>query len=215
MLDMNTTPKIDAACLASYNAGFLHGRWIEATTDVDEMAAAIRAMLKTSPCPNVMRSDYESDDGDQITRDGEADEITVDGLTYRRTGAPYASAEEYAFHDHEGLGDLGEYESLAGVARRVEIIEAADSAGIPSAVLIAAMDDLNHDDDDAETFIADRYRGHYDTWAKFAEELTEETHDMDALPDWARFHIDWESMARDFQCSGEFSEYDGHFFWAH
>src|SRR6266849_3316457 len=42
-----------AACLASYNAGRLHGAWIDASTDVDEMQAAINKMLRASPYPNV------------------------------------------------------------------------------------------------------------------------------------------------------------------
>ena len=31
-----TTPKIYVACLASYNAGILHGRWIDADQDADD-----------------------------------------------------------------------------------------------------------------------------------------------------------------------------------
>ncbi|WP_159953195.1 antirestriction protein ArdA [Rhizobium sp. 18065] len=38
-----------AACLASYNNGRLHGRWIDATSDVEEMQEEITAMLKVSP----------------------------------------------------------------------------------------------------------------------------------------------------------------------
>ena len=41
-------PRIYAACLASYNAGILHGRWIE-VTDPDEMVEAVAAMLAASP----------------------------------------------------------------------------------------------------------------------------------------------------------------------
>lgn len=40
-----------AACLSSYNAGILHGQWIEATTDVEEMGEAVAAMLKASKAP--------------------------------------------------------------------------------------------------------------------------------------------------------------------
>jgi antirestriction protein len=44
-------PRFYAACLASYNAGILHGRWIDATSDADEMALEVAAMLKESPVP--------------------------------------------------------------------------------------------------------------------------------------------------------------------
>lgn len=43
-------PRIYVACLAAYNAGCLHGRWIGATTP-DEIRARVRAMLADSPEP--------------------------------------------------------------------------------------------------------------------------------------------------------------------
>lgn len=48
--DMNDeTPKIYAACLASYNAGTLHGRWIDASLGEDHIEEEIAAMLAASP----------------------------------------------------------------------------------------------------------------------------------------------------------------------
>ena len=38
-----------AACLASYNAGRLHGAWLRLDTDPEVMGEAIQAMLKASP----------------------------------------------------------------------------------------------------------------------------------------------------------------------
>jgi antirestriction protein len=43
--------RIYVACLASYNAGILHGRWIDASADVDAMQGEIDAMLKASREP--------------------------------------------------------------------------------------------------------------------------------------------------------------------
>ena len=43
-------PRIYVACLAAYNSGILHGRWIRATTP-DEIKAEVRAMLAESPVP--------------------------------------------------------------------------------------------------------------------------------------------------------------------
>ena len=45
------TGRIYVACLASYNAGILHGKWIEATADADELKARVQAMLDRSPEP--------------------------------------------------------------------------------------------------------------------------------------------------------------------
>lgn len=48
----DTAPRIYVACLASYNAGRLFGRWIDADQDADELADEIREMLAESPIPN-------------------------------------------------------------------------------------------------------------------------------------------------------------------
>lgn len=44
--------RIYAACLASYNAGRLHGAWIDVSSDAEDMQADIAAMLATSPAPD-------------------------------------------------------------------------------------------------------------------------------------------------------------------
>lgn len=43
-------PRIYVACLAAYNSGVLHGRWIEVTTP-EEITCEVRAMLAESPVP--------------------------------------------------------------------------------------------------------------------------------------------------------------------
>ena len=58
---MTDTPRIYVACLASYNAGILHGEWIDAT-DADTIREAIQEMLKRSPTPGAEEwaiHDYE------------------------------------------------------------------------------------------------------------------------------------------------------------
>ena len=56
------TARIYVADLAAYNNGILHGQWIDATKDLDELWDAINAMLKDSPIPNAEEyaiHDYE------------------------------------------------------------------------------------------------------------------------------------------------------------
>jgi len=51
-----------AACLAAYNNGRLHGHWIDASSDIEEMQKAIAKMLKESPIPGAEEwaiHDYE------------------------------------------------------------------------------------------------------------------------------------------------------------
>jgi len=45
----DTTPSIYVACLASYNNGYLHGEWIDATQDLDVVLDEINSILKSSP----------------------------------------------------------------------------------------------------------------------------------------------------------------------
>ncbi|MGQ3892006.1 antirestriction protein ArdA [Legionella sp. CNM-4043-24] len=56
------TPKIYVACLAAYNNGILHGAWIDAAQDIDEINADIQKMLADSPIENAEEyaiHDYE------------------------------------------------------------------------------------------------------------------------------------------------------------
>jgi antirestriction protein len=62
---MNTlieSPRIYVACLASYNAGILHGEWIDICDDIDQTWNEIRAILGNSPEPDAEEwtiHDYE------------------------------------------------------------------------------------------------------------------------------------------------------------
>ena len=49
---METNIKFYAADLAAYNNGTLHGVWIDATSDADDMQDAVDAMLAQSPVPD-------------------------------------------------------------------------------------------------------------------------------------------------------------------
>ena len=56
------TPQIYVACLAAYNNGILHGRWISANQDFYEIQDEIRNMLAKSPIENAEEfalHDYE------------------------------------------------------------------------------------------------------------------------------------------------------------
>ncbi len=62
-------PRIYVACLAAYNNGHLHGQWIDANQDTDDMHSEISAMLATSPIPNAEEfaiHDYDGFEGAYI-----------------------------------------------------------------------------------------------------------------------------------------------------
>lgn len=63
---MNSYIRIYVADLAAYNAGHLHGVWIDATQDVDDIQDQINAMLVASPVEGAEEyaiHDYEGFDG--------------------------------------------------------------------------------------------------------------------------------------------------------
>ncbi len=49
MTNYETTPRIYVACLASYNAGRLHGAWIDAHQEPEAITAEVWKMLASSP----------------------------------------------------------------------------------------------------------------------------------------------------------------------
>ena len=62
-------PRIYVACLAAYNNGRLHGRWIDATTP-DEIWRDVSAMLRASPEPDAEEwaiHDYEGFEGAHLS----------------------------------------------------------------------------------------------------------------------------------------------------
>ena len=151
MTTTKITPRIYVACLASYNAGKLHGAWIDATQEPEDIQADVDAMLAGS-------------------------------------SEPYA--EEWAIHDHEGLGDIGEFESFDRVSA---IGQAVDDAGCDAPALLAFLAlDYRIDPEDFE----DCYAGEWDSMEDFAYDFHEDTGDLDHP---LACYIDWKAVARDME----------------
>lgn len=77
MSDTQETPRIYAACLASYNAGSLHGEWIDAT-DADEIREGIENMLSESRQPIAEEwaiHDYENFGGLRLSEYADLDKV--------------------------------------------------------------------------------------------------------------------------------------------
>ena len=124
-------PRLYVACLAAYNNGYLHGRWIDATTP-EEVWAEVRAMLATSPIPEAEEHaihDYEGFEGCNISEYASfetacdlaefiAEHGALGAKLYRHFGddleqaraafedyaGAYASAAEFAEQLHEDTG---------------------------------------------------------------------------------------------------------------
>ncbi len=67
---MSEEIRIYVACLASYNNGRLHGVWIDALEDIDDIQDQINEMLESSPEPDAEEwavHDYEGFGGYQLS----------------------------------------------------------------------------------------------------------------------------------------------------
>jgi antirestriction protein len=63
------SPRVYVACLAAYNAGTLHGCWIDAVQDAEDIHEEVKAMLAESPEQNAEEwaiHDYEGFEGVEI-----------------------------------------------------------------------------------------------------------------------------------------------------
>ena len=155
------TPRVYVACLAAYNSGHLHGKWVDAT-DADEIREAIQEVLETSPEPG---------------------------------------AEEWAFHDYDGLHGmrLSEYEDVDDLAQLGALIEEHGEA------YAAYADHVGTDYATPDGF-QDDYRGEWDREKDFAEELFDELY-LHEVPEHIQGYIDYDAFARDLFC-GDYASVD-------
>ena len=122
-----TQPRIYVACLAAYNEGQLHGEWIDATGDIDEIQTAISEMLKKSPIPEAEEwaiHDYEGFESAELHEYSSietvvklADFIAEHGELGGKLIAHFSGDIEDA---ETALGNhAGEYKSLADYAEEL------------------------------------------------------------------------------------------------
>lgn len=119
------TPRIYVACLAAYNNGRLHGRWIDAT-DPHEVWQEVSAMLAASPEPDAEEwaiHDYENFYGCNISEYAGFDTVCelaafleelgeLGAKLYNELSEDLGQARA-AFDDY-----AGEYKSAAGDCQR-------------------------------------------------------------------------------------------------
>lgn len=204
------TMRVYVACLASYNAGRLHGAWFDLDDwqDADDLSGAVKErVMITSPYPNV-EVECIACGGDGINPN-ESDSICK---TCHGTGE-VPSAEEWAIHDHEGFpdGSVGEYTSfdkLYEIRERIE--EAEEEFGDDGQEILEAFEYCFGDNDTPISRIREAYRGKYDSGAEMEQEFAIETGQIKEDSPYF-YYIDWERVWKD-DC--DISEHNGHFFWS-
>lgn len=110
--------------------------------------------------------------------------------------SPIEDAEEWAIHDYEGFegADVSEWESFESVAAMAEFIEEHEELG--GALLAHYGGDL----DDAKTAL-ENYCGEYESLEDYARNFIEDC--GPEIPDSLAFYVDYKSMGRDWEMSGD------------
>lgn len=130
-------------------------------------------------------------------------EVNIDGKWYDLTD----------FDDYEELEAVGEVQETRGLPDGLDLESNFD----------ALQEWLSLSDDDQDVMLAyyegasvfdwseasDAYEGEYLNGAEFAEEAEADT--LDDLPDYLKYHIDWQAVW-DAELSHDYFEQDGHYF---
>jgi antirestriction protein len=128
-------------------------------------------------------------------------------------------AEEWAIHDYENFEglSLSEFEDIDKVA---EVAFLITEHGPVFASLVSYLGGTSSIDE-ARRYMEDGYRGAFDSLEDYAQELIEECYRdvLKGLPDFIRYHIDFDGIAHDMELSGDVFtlKYNGktHVFDAH
>ena len=119
--EKTSEPQIYVACLAAYNSGFLHGKWITPKADKDELLEQIEKILKSSPIPNA--EEHAIHDYDEFPNLGEypsLDDIIKVQEAIDEHGISIVNGflENWSVDDLEHIGDAyyGEYNDFSDFA---------------------------------------------------------------------------------------------------
>jgi antirestriction protein len=118
MMTTNETPRVYVACLAAYNAGRLHGEWVDAD-DADTIREGIAHVLKTSPIPGAEEwafHDFDGFGGLALGEYEDVDKVAELGAAIAEHGAAFAAyagnvGTEYADVDGFEEAYQGEHDS--------------------------------------------------------------------------------------------------------
>lgn len=174
MTTETTTPRIYVASLADYNAGILHGEWIDASQDAEDIAEEIRQMLAQSPTA--------ADEGRR------AEEFAI----HDHEGFPASVVDEFtpiAYVAAVGQVIAGHPEPdavRAWLGNDPYVIEAN-----------------NADPDELASAFDEVYLGCWASVADYAEEFAESTGMLSEIPENLRGYFDFEAFARDMELGGD------------
>ena len=175
-----SSPRVWVGCLASYNSGHLFGKWMDADDGEDTLNEQIAALLRYSPCPNVMI--------ECPTCEGLEDDCTD-----CKGAGEVPSAEEFHICDKENFGgfDVTRYSPISEVCKAAEMIEQYGAAFGAACSAFCA--------DEVEQALEERYRGEWDSAADYAADWAEQTGGLENVPEQIQWCIDWERYANNME----------------
>jgi antirestriction protein len=120
-------PRVYVASLSDYNAGILHGEWIDATQEPEDLHEAVQAMLEHSPTRNAEEFAIHDYEHFGHYRPDEYDSLEWISRVARGTvehGEAFSAWAEHCHHDPEELDKfedayLGEWGSLTEYAEEL------------------------------------------------------------------------------------------------
>jgi antirestriction protein len=123
--DRRISPKIWIASLSDYNAGHLHGGWIEADGDAEDIWAGVNEVLRTSNMPGAEEwaiFDYEGFGPARLSEYESVERVSRLGRGIDEHGEAFAAFANFLGQDEDELLDrfeesyLGRWESLTAYA---------------------------------------------------------------------------------------------------
>ena len=116
-------PQIYVACLAAYNGGFLHGKWITPEADEEKLLAQFDEVIKTSPVSGA--EEWAVHDYDEFPNLGEYPSIddiikVQEAIDEHGIAIVNGFIENWSIEDLEHIDDAfyGEYDSFTSFAQQ-------------------------------------------------------------------------------------------------
>lgn len=185
--------RIFVSCLAAYNNGDLHGAWIDAEQQAEDIQHDIKQMLIDSPVSDKECCDPDCAHVGPPDEDGECPEC----------GMAYHLAEEWMIHDHEGfLGiEISPHEDIETIAALAELIGTME--GYEAAAFAAWYDNDDRELDRLEEQFREDYQGTFKDLGDWAYEYMDSTGGLSEMPDHLRSYFDYEAFGWDAQLGGD------------
>jgi antirestriction protein len=151
-------------------------------------------------------SDYNAGNllGVWIDVDGKSVEEIQEEVNAMLASSEQEIAEEFAIHDHEGLGNIGEFTPLSEIVELSEMIDRHGDA------YLAYIDHVGAHYATKQGF-EDSYEGEFDSKVDWGDNYAVNTGMLDGIPMDLRYYFDMEKWVRDCELNGDISfvEYEG------